>query len=362
MGLKWEGQFYVDKCLPMGCAISCAYFEAFSTFLHWAVADRAGVGEIAHYLDDFLFIGPPGSPSCGILLESASMVFSELGVPIAQEKTVGPATCFSFLGIEIDTVAQEARLPKEKVEKARDLLVGLRGRNKVTLRELQSVLGLLNFACRVIPMGRVFSRRLQMATAGVKKPQFKIRLTKQLQEDLKVWDQFLSDFNGTRLWVDEGRSNQEMELFTDAAGGVGFGAYLKGKWCAGRWPGAWELEGLTRNLAFLELFPIFVALELWHEEFANKAVIFWTDNMSVVFAINLLTSSSPPVLGLLRRVVLLCMRHNILFKAKHVPGVDNRIADALSREKWGEFFKLAPAARPNGIVCPSTLWQLAATY
>lgn len=27
-----DGEYYVDKCLPMGCAISCNVFEKFSTF------------------------------------------------------------------------------------------------------------------------------------------------------------------------------------------------------------------------------------------------------------------------------------------------------------------------------------------
>ena len=38
LGFQLDGLFYFDKCLPMGCAISCVYFEAFSTFLEWVVA------------------------------------------------------------------------------------------------------------------------------------------------------------------------------------------------------------------------------------------------------------------------------------------------------------------------------------
>lgn len=42
LGFKFKNQFYFDKCLPMGCSISCAIFEKFSTFLQWVVKEKAG--------------------------------------------------------------------------------------------------------------------------------------------------------------------------------------------------------------------------------------------------------------------------------------------------------------------------------
>ena len=32
LGFKFQSQFFYDKCLPMGCSISCKLFETFSTF------------------------------------------------------------------------------------------------------------------------------------------------------------------------------------------------------------------------------------------------------------------------------------------------------------------------------------------
>ncbi|KAM4748928.1 uncharacterized protein WCC33_006337 [Rhinophrynus dorsalis] len=267
----------------MGCSVSCAFFEKFSSALHWAVEKRAGV---AHYLDDFLFVVEKGSEQAGNLLKCAEQLFEEVGVPVAHDKTVLPTTKLSYLGIEIDSEEGQVRLPLEKVLKARAAVVGMVGRQKVSLREMQGLLGLLNFASRVIPMGRIFSRRLERATVGVRRPLHKIRITRQLREDLKVWEAFLINFNGVRLWREPPRANGQMQLYTDAAGAVGFGAFFQGQWCAERWPEAWHSQGLTRNLVLLELFPIVVALELWYEGLANKEVVFWTDNMSVVYAIN----------------------------------------------------------------------------
>ena len=63
---------------------------------------------LLHYLDDFLFSGPPGSKKAAMAHDQAISAFRELGVPVATHKTEGPATQVTFLGIDIDTVAGPA--------------------------------------------------------------------------------------------------------------------------------------------------------------------------------------------------------------------------------------------------------------
>lgn len=69
LGFKIEGNYYIDKCLPMGCVISCNLFEKFSTFLHWELQRQVGIGAIYHYLNDFLFLGSSGSYECACLMQ-----------------------------------------------------------------------------------------------------------------------------------------------------------------------------------------------------------------------------------------------------------------------------------------------------
>lgn len=163
------------------------------------------------------------------------------------------------------------------------------------------------------------------------KPDHHIRLTKSLKEDLSVRNRFLSTYNGRTCCQDVEVGNHEVSLFMDASGSLAFGAIYGTAWCADTWPTAWILSGLCRNLTLLEFFPIVVAVELWGPHLRNKRVCFWSDNMGVVNCINSLTSSSLPVLSLLRHLVLKCLEFNIWFRSSHVPGVENSIADALSR-------------------------------
>ncbi|KAM8939578.1 uncharacterized protein RCH25_053265 [Pelodytes ibericus] len=313
---------------------------------------------MVHYLDDFLCVGPRGSRTCVVLLRSLEQVAQSFGVPLAADKTEGPTTCLSFLGLEIDSVAGVCRLPKDKLVVLRAAVQMVRGAKKVTLRQLQSLIGRLNFACRIIPVGRVFIRSLSRATAGIAAGHHFIRVTRKIRADLAVWLVFLERFNGKVVFQRAVVQADELELYTDASGSVGFGAYFAGKWCAKLWPDAWAGSRLLKNLAFLELFPLLVALTLWGGCMRDRRVVFFSDNLAVVHSVNNLSAASAPVVRLLRRFVLLCMELNISFRAKHVPGHLNVIADALSRFQWERFRAEAPGADKTGQECPSVLWKI----
>lgn len=98
-----------------------------------------------------------------------------------------------------------------------------------------------------------------------------------------------------------------LDLFTDAAGSVGYGVYWHGHWSAGGWPRSWIDSGLTANITLLEIFPVLISLELWGSCFANRRIILHSDNRAAVYAINCLSSKSLPVLAVLRQLVLKCL-------------------------------------------------------
>ena len=54
---------------------------------------------------------------------------------------------------------------------------------------------------------------------------------------------------------------------------------------------------------------------------------FYTDNAASVDIINKATSRDVTVMIFVRRLVLACLKYNILFRARHVPGVKNVLAD-----------------------------------
>jgi voltage-gated potassium channel Kch len=79
IGITLEENYYIDKCMPMGCSISCATFEQFSTFLQWAVTHETTTDYLDNYLDGFFFAGEATKNacnfsilSCGILTNNSS--------------------------------------------------------------------------------------------------------------------------------------------------------------------------------------------------------------------------------------------------------------------------------------------------
>ena len=197
LGFCVNGSFYYDKCMPMGCSISCVTFERFSTFLEYCARKVAKSDNILHYLDDFFFAGCADSSDCARALRSFQVICKKFGVPLASDKTEGPATRITFLGLAIDTARREIQVPSDKIAAIMSKLDIALSKKKLTLRELQSLLGSLNFICKAVRPGRAFLRRLFDLTSGVLKPHHRVRFSLGARADLLAWRQFFSHFNGS---------------------------------------------------------------------------------------------------------------------------------------------------------------------
>ena len=83
-------------------------------------------------------------------------IFQIINIPIAKYKTQGPLQVIEFMGILLDTVKMQTRLPLEKIGRLQTAFGEFQDRRSCTLKELQSLIGTLNFACQVVPPGRPF--------------------------------------------------------------------------------------------------------------------------------------------------------------------------------------------------------------
>jgi len=356
LGFFWNGQFYHDAALPMGASASCQLFENFSTAFEWILFKKFGIKGISHLLDDFFFVGKANSNECSVALNTFLALADTLGVPIKSEKTQRPTTCITIYGIEIDSKAMVARLPRDKIEKILLLLNEFKVKRKVTLRELQSLLGLLNFACSVIIPGRAFLRRLFDLIVGHTCPHYRITLNAEARADLRAWHEFIYKFNGKscflfKNWI----SSDSLKLYSDAAGvHGGYAAVFGSKWFAGIWPP--EMKDL--NITVKELFPIVLAMEIWGHTLANHKVLFLTDNQAVEAIINKTTSKDKILMKLVRRLVLASLNFNVHFRAKHIAGKTNVVCDLLSRFSFQEAHHIAPWLNQNPVLLPDHLLNL----
>jgi hypothetical protein len=132
----------------------------------------------------------------------------------------------------------------------------------------------------------------------------------------------------------------------DSAGGSskGCAAIFARKWIFMQWSAAWKNTPVLRDITYLELIPIALAIYLWGHLLKNKKVIFFCDNEAVVFFLNNKSAKSERVMTLLRFVVYWTLKLNIQLKAKHIFSSFNKIADYISRGQVEQFRKLAPSA------------------
>lgn len=357
LGFSWQGHYYYDRCLPMGASSSCQIFESLSCSLQWSMCEKLGALGMSHMLDDFFFIGSKNSNTCNRDLNNFLSLCEKTGIPIKKEKTHPPTTCLIIYGIEVDSISMECRLPEPKLVKIRDQLQRTKKRKKITLKQLQSLIGLLNFACLIVVPGRAFLRRLIDLTCGVRNPSFFIRLNSEARADLHMWSYFVDNYNGKSVILpDLWHSSDKELLFTDASGSVGFAAVLGTEWFA---LGLEAVNDLANHqIAIKELFPIVLALELWGTMLSNKKILFMTDNSAVVHAINKQSCKEKTLMKLIRRLVLTSLTHNIFFKAKHIAGKKNTLADHLSRFKFQEAFTIAPHLNQQQTQVPKDLLSI----
>lgn len=355
LGFTWCGKYYYDKRMPMGASSSCQSFELLSTAVQW-ILQQYGVTHVTHILDDFMFLGLPGTDQCKASLSFFISLMQHLNIPINPDKTWPPSTTIIVYGIQVDSNTRIASLPQDKLQSARNQLLRLQQKRSTTLRDLQSTIGFLNFACRVVVPGRAFLRRLINLTIGIKQPHHYVPINAQARSDIKTWLQFLQQYNGTSLLLDwKWNTSQRLELATDSAKSKGFGLVFGRKWAYG----AWE-NNIDHNITLLELYPIVLALYLWGSQLANQCVLFYSDNEAVVVILNKQSSKDPTIMKLVRHFVILCLKYNIMCRLKHIPGVLNIVPDLLSRLQVEKARAAAPqlVPTPEAIPPPWTLSRL----
>jgi len=327
LGMKWRENIYIDTCLPFGLRSAPRLFNVLADLLLWS-AQQHGVSFLVHYLDDFLTIGPPKSETCGNNLHALKLLCEHLGIPLALEKVEGPSTTICFLGIILDTIRMEIRLPTDKLQRIQDTLSNWLGKKKARKRDVLSLVGLLQHATKVVRCGRTFVGRMYAAAAKVRRLHFFLRLNREFRSDLMWWYTFVHTWNGFSILRSPYVATvPDVLIQTDASGSWGCGAVFSHNWLQLQWPREWIDEAIMAK----ELVPIVLAIAVWGHQLARREVLVKSDNLNVVTAVNKGSCREAVVMHLLRCMWFFVAHFDIRVVAEHLPGKDNTIADQISR-------------------------------
>ena len=86
------------------------------------------------------------------------------------------------------------------------------------------------------------------------------------------------------------------------------------------------------SIQFKELFLIYLytACYLWGHPFSQKRLLFHCDKLTVTNIWHSGTSKCPEIMSLVRKLFFIAAKDNFTVNVKHIPGIDNTIADTLS--------------------------------
>ena len=318
LGTCWDGHYFVELRLPFGCRSSVFIFNTLANALAWILQVKYAISLLTHYLDDFFTCGAPDSDQCRRNLCVIIDVFHHLGVPLAMDKLIGPVTLIIYFEIEIDSIAEEIRLPKDKFNELMSCLQFWSGQKKCMKWELLSLIGKLSFAAKVVWSGRIFLRHLINLSSTVPKLYYHITLNQSAQEDIAWWLTFVPTWNGKSIILDaHWTSSDSLVLFTDAAPMLGFGGVFGDRWFSCAWP-TYIQEDPLYSIQWKELLSIYVACTIWGSEWTGKKILFYTDNEAITLVWENETSHCKPLMQLVRKVFWVAAENDFIISLKHI--------------------------------------------
>ena len=97
--------------LPFGLRSAPYIFYSVADLGEWVLKQQYDGGFLLHYLDDFHTLGHPNSQTCQRNLDTGIQQFQDWGIPLHPDKLEGPSIHLTVLGIELDSLLLQARLP-----------------------------------------------------------------------------------------------------------------------------------------------------------------------------------------------------------------------------------------------------------
>jgi hypothetical protein len=388
---RFEGDLYQFIRMPFGLSSAPRICTLLLSVLHDEL-HHCGVTRLARYLDDFLPIEPDLERASRSLHVSRQVIY-DLGLVVNGEKTEGPSQRISFLGIQLDSLEQTLSCTEARLDEIRSLLSSALQTSFIRLPDLLTLIGKLQFAATVLPGARPFLRRVldlrhdrltavdrDHAGEAPRRLHFarqraSLRVTRGFKEDLRFWQAHLSTFNGRQKW----RSARSAPvIFATDASLDGFGFYLESLPSApsrvdldlkslpsapsrvdseslpsapsrvdsALWPrellpghgysGLYSheeaaLHATSSQMTWCELFAVFAALSTYKSVLRDCCVLFRVDNQADVAVLCSQRTRSRRLAPLLREIYSIAVERNLDLWAEHRPGLDNVLADFLSR-------------------------------
>ena len=280
MMYKWNDQYFVDLAVAMGLrsAPSCCQ-RVTNAITH--IHQNNGFW-LMNCIDDF--ISAEKWSEVWDSYYSLGKLLNDIGAIEAPKKVSPPDTQVVCLGMLVDTLAMTLSMIPERLVELRKILEKWHTKTETTRKELESLIGKLQFVAMCVRQGHIFiARLLNLLRSMVRNRKYSVPL--EARKDIFWWFVYLLKYNGTSIMWYLNKEQVDTVIATDAClrhgcGGVGFGQYYRAQFPR------WLQHKAGRNIALLEMYAIIPALRVWSGQLKGIHFKISCDNMACVQLIN----------------------------------------------------------------------------
>ena len=371
LGIKLCGFLFFFTCLVMGYAASSKVYTEFADVVTWMcvhqgldIMQQQGVDLLKHYVDDFIG-GHELSRVAQAQYALVQYCWGKLGLPPKPVKCFPPSQNLTYLGYIWRTVAStklsrrflgclsiSARRMSKYVDNLRQIRADYRrGVRLQPIVVMQALVGQVRSVSLVFPFLPTFLRRTERDTSLSQDNTRRMLVTGAMLRDLRYIESILSDPSRNLISFDWllGRRDKDkfdVTVFTDASTTLGVGGYVAVEGgVSPKFATMWEEGVVAHNaragvrsradITYYEMLGVVAAVELYGHAWKGKSVQFFCDNKAVCYCVGKKCAcfKRPDLNWLLEELARMVHHFRFRLWIRHVPGVMNGLADALSRNK-----------------------------
>lgn len=281
---------------------------------------------IENYLDDLAGADCPATAWKSY--QELKNVLDFCGLEESVEKACHPSTRMVFIGVLFDTEALSLFVTKERLTEIKLLVQNWLSFETATLKQLQSLIGKLNFVAHCVKPSRIFISRLLNWLREIQNSDKEEVIPEELKKDLRWWYIFLPRFNSVAMMDLQEWGDPDSLVASDSCL-TGCGSFSEGKYVHTVFPDFILDQKLHINC--LELLAIMVTVKLWGKFWKGKKIVLYTDNQNSCRALNTGSSRNPFMQSCLREICFFAAIGEFQIRAKEISGILNRIPDYLTR-------------------------------
>jgi hypothetical protein len=226
-GFMVENRYFVELRMIFGAKTALAHYDILGNTVEKLAIAESGIPKqfVGRAVDDQPVATPRDSTWGKEFTDSYRRICKEVNIELADDcvncdKAFTNTTQGKVLGIWFNSEKLSWKLPIEKALATRELINEVVSKDSVTLHELQSLLGRLNFVCMMCPFLKAFRFNMNRElTRRILDPTLCSKLDESAKYDLRVHERFLADDDWCPIAKEpSGPPPSAVYFVTDAAG------------------------------------------------------------------------------------------------------------------------------------------------